>query len=628
MCGIAGFVGGGDRLDLLSMTDAMSHRGPDGEGFDVDHGSGVHLGHRRLAILDIVGGAQPMWNEDESVGVVYNGEIYNHAELRDDLVARGHRFRSHHSDTEVLVHGYEEWGPGLLPRLNGMFAFAVFDRAARKLFLARDRFGEKPLFYSHQAGLFIFASDLCALCRHRGLKRQLLPAAIQKFLAHGFLPGEHTLLEGVFKLPGGCHVTYDIASGSLRVGRYWRFSLEPDHSLDASKEATLAEELRALLFQAVRRRLIADVPVGLFLSGGIDSSAVLAGAVSALPSERIRTFTIGFGEPSFDESEYAEVVAKAFGTQHAVDRIDLDMAREEIPAILAAVDEPIGDPSILPTSLLSRFTRREVTVALSGDGGDELFAGYDPFAALFPARVYQALVPRTLHPALRWLAGRFSISEQNMSLDFKIRRSLMGLSYPPPMWNPAWLSPVEPAMMPELCEEPLNAEELYSEAVSAWSHSRGLDMIDRTLEFYTNFYLPDNILTKVDRASMMSSLESRAIFLDNDLVAFCQRLPNRFKYRSGERKYLLKRALVGVLPRGILQRPKKGFGVPLAKWLRSVPAEPPMDPLPGIRMDVVRRAWQQHRQGSADHRLFLWSWLSLQAVVRRYMNPLEHRTSR
>ncbi|HKW94466.1 MAG TPA: asparagine synthase (glutamine-hydrolyzing) [Methylomirabilota bacterium] len=626
MCGIAGFVGRGNAGDIRSMTAAMRHRGPDGEGFIADLDSGVHLGHRRLAVLDIAGGAQPMWNEDDSVAVIHNGEIYNHSELRDVLTSRGHRFRSDHSDTEVLVHGYEEWGGDLLPRLNGMFAFAVFDRGAQKLFLARDRFGEKPLFYSYRAGLLVFASDLCALCRHSEVKRQLRPAAVQKFLAYGFLPGEHTLLEDMWKLPGGCHLTYDIRRESLQVGRYWRFSLAPDDGLDEAKEGALTEELRALLFQAVRRRLAADVPVGLFLSGGLDSSAVLAGAAAALPSDQIRTFTIGFGESSFDESEYAALVAKTFGTHHAVERIDLGVARQEIPAVLGVMDEPIGDPSILPTALLSRFTRREVTVALSGDGGDELFAGYDPFDALVPARIYQALVPRAVHPAIRWLAARVPFSERNMSWDFKIRRGLAGLSYPAAMWNPAWLSPVEPAMMRELCEEPLDAEELYVEAVDAWDRTRELDVIDRTLEFYTTFYLPDNILAKVDRASMMSSLESRAAFLDNDLVAFCQRLPNRFKYHRGQRKYLLKRALSGVLPREIIERPKKGFGIPLAKWLRSVPAEPPMEPLPGVRMGVVRRAWEQHRKGAADHRLFLWSWLSLQASVRRYLGRSDCET--
>jgi asparagine synthase (glutamine-hydrolysing) len=619
MCGLSGFVGRGDRQDLERATRVLRHRGPDGEGFFVDPDTGVHLGHRRLAILDLAGGGQPMWNEDGTVAVIHNGEIYNHLELRRHLVARGHHFTSDHSDTEVLVHGYEEWGTDLPARLNGMFAFAVLDRANRRLFLARDRFGEKPLYYVHRSGLFAFASELTALCQ-LPFDRRIRPAAVQKFLAYGFLPSPHTLLEGVFKLPGGSWLEFDLERHVVRTGRFWRFALEPDDRLDESRDDVLAEELRELIVQAVRRRLIADVPLGVFLSGGIDSGAVLAAAARSVPADQIRTFTVGFTEPSFDESDYAATVAKSFGTQHATDRLDLETARELLPGVLGALDEPLGDPSILPTYLLSRFTRREVTVALSGDGGDELFAGYDPFAALSLARTYHRLVPSAVHRLLRDLAALLPISDRNMSFDFKVRRALTGLSYPASMWNPTWLAPVEPEAMTALCESPLSPEELYSEAIEQWeSPGPPRSLVDRTLEFYTAFYLPDNILTKVDRASMMSSLESRAVFLDNDLVAFCQRLPHRFKLRNGTRKYLLKRALERDLPADILRRPKKGFGIPLAKWLRSEPAVLPLDPVPGIRMEGVRDAWTEHREGRRDHRLFLWSWLSLQSVLRSYL---------
>jgi asparagine synthase (glutamine-hydrolysing) len=597
----------------------LRHRGPDGEGFFIDPDTGVHLGHRRLAILDLAGGGQPMWNETRMVAVVHNGEIYNHRELRRQLIAHGHHFTSDHSDTEVLVHGYEEWGTDLPARLNGMFAFAVLDRSNRCLFLARDRFGEKPLYYTHRAGMFAFASELTALCELPFVDRRIQAAAIQKFLAYGFLPSPHTLLEGVFKLPGGSWLRFDLDQDVVRAGRFWQFSLRPDDRLDESHDDALAEELRDLLAQAVRRRLISDVPLGLFLSGGIDSAAILAAASRSMPADQIRTFTIGFTEPSFDESDHAATVAKGFGTQHATDRLDLETARDLIPTVLGGLDEPLGDPSILPTYMLSRFTRREVTVALSGDGGDELFAGYDPFLALSLAQTYHRLVPSGVHRLLRDLAELLPLSDRNMSFDFKIRRALAGLSYPASMWNPAWLAPVEPDAMVSLCDQPLAPEELYSEAIHQWEQGGpNHSLVDRTLEFYTTFYLPDNILAKVDRAAMMSSLESRAVFLDNDLVAFCQRLPHRFKYRNGTRKYLLKRALQRDLPADILRRPKKGFGIPLAKWLRSEPAALPLDPVPGIRMDRVRQAWTEHREGRRDHRLFLWSWLSLQSALRRY----------
>ncbi|MBV8458827.1 MAG: asparagine synthase (glutamine-hydrolyzing), partial [Acetobacteraceae bacterium] len=429
MCGLAGFSGSGSVEVLRRMLDAVAHRGPDGEGIYIDPVLPVWLGHRRLAILDIDGGYQPMWNEDGTVGVIYNGEIYNHLELRRELIACGHTFASDHSDTEVLVHGYEEWGRDLPARLNGMFAFAILDRRQRRLFLARDRFGEKPLYYVHQPGFFAFASELAALGHHPGFTISVRHSAVQKFLAYGFLPAPHTLWENAYKLPGGSHLTYEFDTCALTVARYWQFSLEPDETLAQQPEAALAEELRALLFQAVRRRLISDLPLGVFLSGGIDSSAVLAGASAGRRGAPVRTFTIGFDEPSFDESAYAQLVARAFDTDHAVQRVSLATARDLIPNLLARVAEPIGDASILPTFLLSRFTRQNVTVALSGDGGDELFAGYDPFRALGPARLYQQLVPRGLHRGLQRLVDLLPISSRNMSLDFKLRRALLGLSY-------------------------------------------------------------------------------------------------------------------------------------------------------------------------------------------------------
>lgn len=614
MCGLAGFVGTGDRNDLVAMTAALRHRGPDGEGLYVDPQRRAYLGHCRLAIIDVAGGAQPMWNEDQTIGVIFNGEIYNHLELRRELLAHGHRFQSRHSDTEVLVHGYEEWGPALVDRLHGMFAFVVFDRNRKRLFLARDRFGEKPLYYCHHAKGFAFASELSALALHPAISRTLSRRALQKYFAYGYIPAPLALLDGCAKLPGGCYLTYDLDDDALAVRSYWRFRIEPDVSLCEKSEEALAEELRALFVQAAKRRLMSDVPLGIFLSGGIDSSGVLAGAAQQIDPHRILTFTIGFTEPSFDESDYARRVARKFGTRHHEDMLDLEAARALIPQVLQRLDEPLADPSIIPTFLLSQFTRRHVTVALSGDGGDELFAGYDPFKALGPARLYRYLVPRGLHRGLRRLADLIPISTRNMGLDFKLRRTLVGLSYPPEMWNPVWLAPVEPADFAELFEEPLCAEDLYDEAITLWNGGGSIG--DRTLEFYTNHYLQDDILMKVDRATMMVSLESRAIFLDNDLVEFCQRLPYRFKYRNGTRKYLLKKALAPLLPKDVLSRPKKGFGIPIAKWLSLMPEFSPIAKRPEfMSVGPIERRWAEHRRGQADHRLALWSFVALQQTI-------------
>lgn len=613
MCGIAGFWGAGDQATVTAMTDALAHRGPDGHGYHFDEDNRIFLGHRRLAIIDIGGGAQPMWNEDRTVGVIFNGEIYNHAELRRLLEARGHRFQSDHSDTEVLVHGYEEWGTELPLRLNGMFAFAIWDEAQSRLFLARDRFGEKPLFYARGPHFLAFASELSSLLRHPRVDTAPDVGALQKLFGYGFFPGSRTPYRGISKLPGGHWLLLDLKSDQATLQRYWKFSLQPEASLLSRKDEDLADELDGLLTQAVKRRLISDVPIGMFLSGGIDSSAVLAAATRLMEPAQIRTFTVGFNEPSFDESEYARRVAGILGTQHEVRKLDLDRARDVFPGLLGRMSEPLGDSSILPTYLLSEFTRKHVTVALSGDGADELFAGYDPFRALKPAAAYDALVPAPLHRIVRWLASRLPVSTRNMSLDFKLKRTLNGLSYPPKLWNPVWLGPLPPPEIGRIFGQEIKAEQLYEEAIELWESAPHLDLAEKTMEFYTTFYLQDGILTKVDRAAMLNSLETRAVFLDNDLVEFAARLPTSFKYRNGTGKYLLKKVLSRRLPADIVDRPKKGFGIPLALWLREIPKQIPLNGIAGIDTREVAELWRAHRSGRANNAIALWVWLSLQA---------------
>jgi len=616
MCGIAGFWGAGDQAVVTAMTDALAHRGPDGHGYHVDEDNRIFLGHRRLAIIDIGGGAQPMWNEDQTVGVVFNGEIYNHVELRWLLEERGHRFHSDHSDTEVLVHGYEEWGAELPLRLNGMFAFAIWDKAQSRLFLARDRFGEKPLFYARGTDFFAFASELSSLLRHPRVEGALDAVSLQKLFGYGFFPGSRTPYKNISKLPGGHWLLLDLKSDQLTLRRYWKFSLQPDASLLDRKEEDLADELDGLLTQAVKRRLISDVPIGLFLSGGIDSSAVLAAATRLMDPAQVRTFTVGFNEASFDETEYARRVAGILGTQHEVRKLDLDQARDVIPKLLGQMSEPLGDSSILPTYLLSEFTRRHVTVALSGDGADELFAGYDPFHALKPAAAYSALVPGPVHNIVRWLASRLPVSTRNMSLDFKLKRTLNGLSYSSRLWNPVWLGPLSPPDIGRIFGQEIKAEELYEEAIELWDSAPQLNLVEKTMEFYTTFYLQDGILTKVDRASMLNSLETRAVFLDNDLVEFAGRLPTSLKYRNGKGKYLLKKVLSRRLPADIVDRPKKGFGIPLALWLKEIPRQIPLNGIAGIDTGEIAELWRSHRSGQANNAMALWVWLSLQAGLK------------
>ena len=357
MCGIAGFAGAGSRADLERMTQAIAHRGPDAAGhWEQD---GVFLGHRRLAIVDLADGTQPMWTTDGEVGVVFNGEIYNHQALRAELKERGCHFETDHSDTEVLLHGYRAWGDRFVERLNGMWAFTILDRKRRRLFASRDRFGKKPFYYFHEGETFGFGSELPALRQHPACPRSLSELSLQKYFGYGYVPAPRSIYERVWKLPGGHSCCFDLATRELRVWRYWEFVLEPDDSL---RPEALEEEIRATLEAAVQRRLMSDVPLGVFLSGGIDSSAVAALAAKHVPPGELNTFAIGFDDPSFDESVFARTVGTQLGTRHREEKLDLEKSLALLPEIAARLDEPLGDSSLLPTYLLSRFARQHVTV--------------------------------------------------------------------------------------------------------------------------------------------------------------------------------------------------------------------------------------------------------------------------
>jgi len=593
------------------MDAALAHRGPDGSGHVYCRRDHVTLIHRRLAILDLVGGDQPMSNEDGEVSIVFNGEIYNHAELRQELVAAGHIFRSSHSDTEVLIHGYEEWGRDMLTRLNGMFAFCIHDRTRHRLFFARDRFGKKPLYYALTPEGITFASELRAILTHPGVGGDVDTLAVKKYFAYGFIPAPQSLYRGVRKLPGGCHMTFDLKTGDLRTESYYRFTVAPDDALLRVPENDLAEELLEHLTTATGRRLVADRPVGIFLSGGLDSSAILACAARLKPAQTIHTFSLGFNEASYDESDAARSVAEHFGTHHFREVLDFTEAERLVDGIVARLDEPMGDSSFLPTYFLSEFARKHVVVALSGDGGDELLAGYAPFRALGPAAFYTTWVPDRVRRAIRAGAEALPAGERYMSLDFKVKRVLRGLAYPQAAWNPAWLGPLEPAEISEILEDPTDVADVYDEAMAAWEESDAPNLEGKTTEFYARFYMQEGILTKVDRASMLVGLEVRAPFLDNDVVAFARRLPTALKCRHGQGKYLLRRALAGKVPAEILGRPKKGLGIPLTAWLKQWP-QPEASPLLPHNIARVAAFHQAHLSGKRDERLYLWCWLVLQ----------------
>ena len=443
MCGIAGYFGRFDEAPLRRMTQRIAHRGPDADGLHADASRGVFLGHRRLSILDIAGGVQPMETEDGRFVIVFNGEIYNFRELRRELEALGARFRTGHSDTEVLLHGYRQWGKDLPRRLNGMWAFALVDRERNEVFLSRDRFGKKPLYWHAARDGFLFASELTALREHPAVPSAPSPEAIRKYFAYGFIPAPLTHLRDVFKLPGGHSMTVDLSTFARRIERYWDYVPEPtDVPVTSAAVDAWTDELVSLLDAAVARRLVADVPVGAFLSGGIDSSLVSALAMRHAGADKLITFSIGFDEAGFDETEHAARVAHHIGASHVVEKLSIDRAREILPRLARDLDEPFADSSLLPTFLLCQHARRHATVALGGDGADELFAGYDPFKALRYASWYAAVVPGPVHRAISALASRLPVSHGYMSFDFRVKRMLRGLDQAPHLWLPTWMSPL------------------------------------------------------------------------------------------------------------------------------------------------------------------------------------------
>ena len=593
--------------DLSRMSSLLRHRGPDDSGTWSSAALPIKFASRRLSVVDLPGGHQPMLTADGQLVIVFNGEIYNHRELRDELEKLGHKFRTDHSDTEVLLLGYREWGTELPEHLNGMWAFALYDVSCDRLFCSRDRFGEKPFYYARTKDAFVFASELTSLVRHPSVARNVSGRALQKYFAYGYIPSPLSIYEGALKLPAGCSLSVDVRSLECRIEKYWDLLLEPFATIPRNPEEKWGQRIRELLDRAVKRRLIADVPVGVFLSGGIDSSAVTALASRHLSNGKLKTFSVGFHEKTFDETRFGRLVSSRFKTDHQVETLSIGRAQEVISDCLNSLDEPLADSSLLPTYLVSGFARRQVTVALGGDGGDELFAGYDPFLALRRSELYRRVFPRPIHAAIKAVFDRLPVSHANMALDFKIKRALRGLDYDPRLWLPIWMAPIDIPSLEELFSETVDIEDLYSEAIEQWAACPQTDLVDKTLQFYTKLYLQDDILVKVDRASMMHSLEVRAPFLDIELVNFVRRIPSAYKLRNGTTKYILRKAFQDVLPSGILHRRKKGFGVPLGAWFTKSELAVADSALPSVHAHVVARKLAAHRAAKSNESAFLWS---------------------
>jgi len=616
MCGIAGFVNRtgqpADRGIVERMAATLAHRGPDGDGVYCD--GRAALGHRRLSIIDVSGGAQPMSNEDGSIWISYNGELYNEPTLRKELESKGHRYRTA-SDTESLVHLYEEEGLDFVRRLNGMFALAIWDAGRGRLVLARDRMGQKPLYYGElPGGGLAFGSEPKAVLAHPDIRREIDRASLARYLFYEYVPAPYSIWRSLRKLPCGHALSWE--RGAFRVWRYWDSPVPGPAALDF--EAT-AERFWEEFRDAVACHRRSDVPIGVFLSGGVDSSSVAAALCEVEPARNVRTFSIGFQDPSFDESGHARAVALHLGTDHHEQTFSIETVYDLLPEVAAWLDEPFGDASILPTHLLSRFARREVKVVLGGDGADELLAGYPTFAAERAAKFFRRL-PRPAQALAGAAVGRLPVDHGNFSFDFKLKQFLRGAAEPLPLAHQRWLGSFSGAEIERLLVEgdPIGVE--LEHLRRAESLEGGADPLSRSLALYQDTYLPEDILTKVDRASMACGLEVRAPFLDANLVDFIQALPPAFKFGRNQTKRLLKRAAAGRLPASILTRPKKGFGIPVARWLRG-PLAPLMNQLLGrerldrqglFHADEVARRIAEHQSGRRDHRKPLWTLLIFQ----------------
>ena len=594
------------------MCERMTHRGPDSEGLLVSNGAA--LGMRRLAIIDLVTGEQPAFNEDKSVAVILNGEIYNYREIRRQLERRGHSFASQ-SDTEVLPHLYEEYADEMVQHLNGMFAFALWDSKRRRLLIARDRFGEKPLYWGVFDNTLLFASEPKVLLAHPSVKSSLNLQALRQYLSFDYVPAPLTIYQGINKLPAAHTLTLD--NGKVEMHSYWCLSYKT--SQPPPSEAEAAEHLLELLAESVRLRLVSDVPLGVLLSGGVDSSTVAALAVRA-SSEAVKTFSISFAEASFDESSYARAVAKFLGTDHHEERLSANLAANLVSEIGSWMDEPFSDPSLVPTYLLSRFTRKHVTVALGGDGGDELFAGYPMYRGHRWAANY-AKIPNALRAGIiEPLVGMLPVKTRNLSFDYKATRFVTGAKYDPVARHHIWFGSFNPAeqkllLTPEVLHT--TDADIYREARTMVAECDSTDLVEQMQSLDTRLYLAEDILTKVDRASMAVSLEVRAPFLDPRVAEFAASLPASYKLRGRKTKYILKRAIKGHLPPFVTRRGKKGFGVPVAEWLKGKLRPLARDLLSPERVrkagvfnaEYVTKLQDEHERGVANHRKLLWTLL-------------------
>lgn len=618
------------------MCETILHRGPDSEGIWMD--DSVALGMRRLSIIDLKTGDQPVYSEDKSVIAMINGELYNFREIRADLEKRGHKFRTQ-TDVEIVPHLYQIYGDDFVDHINGMFAISLWDTKKKKLILARDRFGEKPVYYGVFDCKLLYASEPKAILAHPSVAPELNLDALRQYLSYDYVPAPNSIYKGISKLPASHVLT--VQNGEIKTRRYWNMSWSEPPAAAGTLAArngranrdlqTSASELRELLSDAVRMRLVSDVPLGILLSGGVDSSAIAAFAVQHA-TEKVKTFSIGFEEDSFDESRYARQVAHHLGTEHYEATLSVGTASDLITDIASWLDEPLSDGSLIPTFMLARFVRHHVTVALGGDGGDELFAGYPMYLGHKVARMYEAVPGFVRSGLIEPIVNRLPVSTKNLSFEYRAKRFVRSSKYDLITRHHSWFgsfSPDEQAALLTADIRGRSANDIYSGAREMLALCDAQNEIERMQFLDINYYMAEDILTKVDRAAMAVSLETRAPFLDPRIGDFAASIPVDYKLRGRTGKYILKKSLEGLLPREILHRQKKGFGIPIADWLKGRLNPLMHDLLAPVRLkdqgifepDYVTTLITEHEKGIASHHKQLWTLLVFQLWHDNFLSP-------
>ncbi len=610
MCGITGFVGHGNEEILRRMTSTLKHRGPDEQGFFIKENVG--LGHRRLSIIDLTGGHQPIFNENKTISLIVNGEIYNFQELRKNLIENGHRFKTQ-SDSEVIVHLYEEKGEEFLKELNGMFAIALWDDRNNKLLLARDRLGQKPLYYSFFHNTLIFGSELKAVIAHPQVKKELDFFSLAKYLNYEYVPVPQTIFKNIYKIRPSEYLIF--RQGEIKKREYWKIDLSKNTALS---EKECLEQLDQHLERAVRMRLMSDVPLGVWLSGGLDSTAIAyyAQKNSARP---IKTFSIGFEEPSFDESNYAQKAASFLKTEHHQKILTMKDYVDLIPRIAKFLDEPLADGSVVPTFLLSEFTREKVKVALGGDGADELFMGYPTFQAHKLAKFYQLIPSFLRNKVIKPIVNSLPTSFDNFSIDFKLKKFISGFEYPAEIRDQIWMGSFQPKdferlFSPEIYET-IRGKDIFENIKHYLKEVSGKPLESRLVYLYLKNLLQEDIMNKIDRASMAVALEVRTPFLDYKLVEFANSLPSKYKLRGLTTKYLFKKLMKEKIPKEIVFRSKKGFGAPIAFWIKKELKDFTLDILSPAKIKregifnprFISQLLKDHFSGKENHRKLLWT---------------------